>query len=89
MHADPVIASSLQQIIEARDDQIEDMFLSFSATVSAFGKTVTVPLRGDGHNVDEPVTPDNRAEYCHLLLKFYLLDRINEQLGKFFKVSMK
>ena len=82
-YVDPVIASSLQQLVETSDDQIEGMFLSFSATVSAFGQSDIVPLRGEGHDVDEPVTADNRAEYCHLLLKFYLLDRVNEQLGKF------
>lgn len=83
-YVDPMIANSLQQLADAQDDDIDGMFLSFSATVSAFGRTETVALGADaGHTAEDPVTARNRTEYCQLLLKFYLLDRVKAQLGKF------
>ena len=55
-YVDPTIANSLQQLVDAKDDEIDGMFLSFSATVSAFGKTETVTLGADvGHTAEDPV----------------------------------
>jgi len=78
-YVDEVLASSLRQLMNATEEDVECMDLTFSTTTSAFGKTETVALKGDGEDL---VTGTNRDEYCHLLIKYYLLDRVSTQLGQ-------
>ena len=52
---------------------------TFSTTTNYFGVTETVALKPNGENIN--VTMENRDEYGHLLIKYYLLDRVKSQLS--------
>lgn len=83
-YVDEMLASSLRQLMNLKTkEDVECIDLTFSTTNSYFGATETIELKEDGDNI--PVTIDNRDEYCHLLIKYYLLDRVKLQLSEFLK----
>jgi len=81
-YVDEMLANSLRMVMEGTKEDVECMDLTFETMTSAFGKTETIALKGDGEDV---VTYANRDEYCHLLIKYYLLDRVSNQLGQLLK----
>ena len=78
-YVDEMLCSSLRQVMSSSKEDVQCMDLTFSTTTSSFGTTETIALKGNG---DEEVTCDNRDEYCQLLIKYYLLDRVSAQLGQ-------
>lgn len=58
-------------------EDLQAAALTFSFEVQCFGHTEERPL-GE-HDVDEPVTLDNKEEYVRLYLKWILEDSIEPQ----------
>ncbi|CAG9823178.1 unnamed protein product [Phaedon cochleariae] len=55
----PVMANSLQSLLDYEGDDMEDVFaLSFDVSRNAFGEAVTVPLKPNGSNI--AVTQENK-----------------------------
>ena len=79
-YVDDMLASSLRQLMALQsEEEVEGSYLTFSTTTNYFGVTETVALKPNGENIN--VTMENRDEYGHLLIKYYLLDRVKSQLA--------
>lgn len=81
-YVDEMLASSLRQLLHLSSaEDVACIDLTFSITTNCFGQTETIELKDTGDDI--PVTLANRDEYVHLLIKYYLLDRVNSQLSSF------
>ena len=76
---DADVCRSMQDMLKMRD--AEDLCLDFTITTETFGEVNVVELKEGGEDID--VDNDNRHEYCQLMLKHIMVDRIQGQL-KFF-----
>lgn len=78
---EPVIASSLQELLKCEAD-VEDIYgQTFQVSHSLMGETVTVDLKPHGSEIS--VTNKNKHEYVDLYIKFLLVDAINRQFQAF------
>ena len=78
----PTTARSLQQLLDYKDDDVEDVFsLTFSISQSSFGEVVQVPLKPGGEDV--PVTSRNKSEYVKLYVDYVLSKSCEAQFAAF------
>ena len=67
----PTTAKSLQQLLDYRADDVEEVFgLSFTISQTSFGEVTEVALKPGGQ--DCPVTSQNKAEYVGLYVDYVL-----------------
>ena len=78
---DPAVSANLQGV--AKMDDVEELYLDFTTTTTAFGETKVVELVEGGADVD--LTNENRHEYIQLMLKHMILDKVNPQLAQFLR----
>ncbi|CUG69073.1 ubiquitin-protein ligase, putative [Bodo saltans] len=82
---DPHLYRQLSQIRDADSETIDDLGLTFTATVDAFGAAVEVPLVANGNDI--LVTASNVAQYVQLYADFRL-NRENERQTKAFQTGL-
>lgn len=73
------LVSGLKQMMEMED--VSEAFMDFSITEESYGATFVVDLVPGGREKD--VDNDNVKEYVQALVKYYMLDRIKDQLSSF------
>ena len=79
----PVLAASLQDLLDYEGDVKEDFMLKFEVSVTEFDVVKTVPLRPNGQNID--LTNENRKEYVSLYVDFLLNKSIYKQFKSFYQ----
>ncbi|GAA6058525.1 hypothetical protein JCM10212_006964 [Sporobolomyces blumeae] len=80
---EPVLARSLQQLLDYAGGDVEDVFCrTFVGTYEAWGDVIEVELCDGGREI--PVTNENREEYVRLLVEFLLNTSIAAQFEPFF-----
>ncbi|KAJ1524442.1 hypothetical protein ONE63_010939 [Megalurothrips usitatus] len=78
----PTVSRSLQDILDYRDDDFEDVFsLTFEMSTEVFGEVKSFPLKPGGAEI--PVTLHNKSEYVELYVDM-LLNKIVEKHFKAF-----
>jgi len=84
----PTTAKSLQQLLDYKDDDIEEVFsLTFTISQSSFGEVVEVPLKPGGEEI--AVTSDNKNEYVKLYTEYVLFKSCEAQFDAFKKGFLK
>ncbi|XP_034237400.1 probable E3 ubiquitin-protein ligase HERC4 [Thrips palmi] len=78
----PTIAKSLQDILDYKDNDFEDVFgLTFEMSTEVFGEVKLFPLKAGGGDI--PVTLHNKSEYVDLYVDM-LLNKVVEKHFKAF-----
>ena len=68
---DPTTAKSLQQLLDYKGEDVEDVFcLNFTISQSSFGEVIHVPLKPGGEDIN--VTSKNKMEYVKLYVDYVL-----------------
>merc|ERR1719445_1190808 len=84
----PTIARSLQQLLDYKGEDVEDVFcLQFSIGQNSFGEVVQVPLKPGGNDI--PVTSENKTEYVKLYVDHVLAKSCSAQFEAFKKGFLK
>ena len=84
----PTTAKSLQQLLDYRGEDVEDVFcLQFSIGQNSFGEVVQVPLKPGGEDI--PVTSENKTEYVKLYVDHVLAKSCSAQFEAFKKGFLK
>ncbi len=78
----PVLAASLQDLLDYEGDVKEDFMLKFEVSVTEFDVVKAVPLKENGQNID--LTNENRKEYVNLYVDFLLNKSIYKQFKAFY-----
>jgi hypothetical protein len=78
---DADLVSGLKQLMDMGD--VSSAFMDFSITEEVYGATHVVDLIPDGRNID--VDNDNVHKYVQALVRYYMLDRIKDQLSSFLR----
>uniref|UniRef100_A0A8D9ALL9 Probable E3 ubiquitin-protein ligase HERC4 n=2 Tax=Cacopsylla melanoneura TaxID=428564 RepID=A0A8D9ALL9_9HEMI len=78
----PTIARSLQDILDYREPDLEDVFsVTFSISRELYGATKVVPLKENGANI--PVTLTNKQEFVDLYLDFVMNRSVDKQFAAY------
>ena len=84
----PTTAKSLQQLLDYRADDVEEVFaLNFTISQTSFGEVTEVALKPGGE--DCPVTSQNKAEYVALYVDYVLSKSCEAQFGAYKKGFLK
>jgi E3 ubiquitin-protein ligase HERC4 len=78
---EPILAFSLEQLLEYTESDFEGFDLKFDYTLDVYGKVETVPLKKNGSDIS--VTVDNVQEYVDLLVDYKLNKSIDAQFSAF------
>ncbi|KAJ1613059.1 putative e3 ubiquitin-protein ligase [Cryptosporidium canis] len=81
----PDVASSLLSLLSIESDfEMEQLCLTFSATINKFGAMVEVPIAPEEFHQFEPVTTNNVSRYIELYLDWFLNRSIENQFRAFY-----
>lgn len=81
-HIYPVIAASLQELLDYEGNIEEDFMLNFEVSYEEFDVVKLVPLKENGHKIN--LTNQNRREYVNLYVDFLLNKSIYKQFAAFY-----
>lgn len=80
----PTIGKSMQQILDYKDDDLEDVFcLTFSITQEVYGEVRTIQLKPNGDQI--PVTQENKREFVELYIDFVFNKSAEGAFNAFYK----
>ncbi|KAL3127596.1 putative e3 ubiquitin-protein ligase [Cryptosporidium hominis] len=81
----PEVANSLLSLLSIKSDsEMEQLCLTFSATINNFGVMAEVPIAPEEFNPSEPVTICNVHRYVELYLDWFLNKSIESQFRAFY-----
>ncbi|XP_049820942.1 probable E3 ubiquitin-protein ligase HERC4 isoform X2 [Aethina tumida] len=84
----PVMANSLQQLLDYDRPDVQDVFaLSFDITRDVWGEIQVTELKENGSNI--PVTAENKQEYVQLYVDYIFNQSVKEQYKAFHNGFMK
>lgn len=75
---DSEIYENLKKLLNMNPEDVELLYLDFTATQNLLGETVTIDLVPNGSN--KTVTAENLSEYLESYMKYFLLERIKPQV---------
>nr|XP_018911277.1 PREDICTED: probable E3 ubiquitin-protein ligase HERC4 isoform X2 [Bemisia tabaci] len=78
----PQMAKSLQDILDYKGDDLQDVFsLNFEISREVFGEVIVKPLKPNGENI--PVTQENKNEFVDLYVDYVLNKSVEKQYNAF------
>ncbi|XP_053673272.1 probable E3 ubiquitin-protein ligase HERC4 [Anopheles nili] len=84
----PVIARSMQNILDYDEPDLEQVFdLTFSTTRDYFGEMQTIPLKQNGENI--PVTQSNKHEFVQLYIDYVFNKSVEKSFRQFHNGFMR